>query len=247
MKFRLIEENKNTADILNTVVNNFEKMTEEEILDLSQEGITNTIESNSPLFISPNGSIIDVKKLTGLSNPMHLDFIYDLLYYLLTEVDKETSMEDITDTNGNVEAEELEYLTDKGWIRLNPGTSAVEKRFYIVLPFKNAIKPTERQYDILKEFIEYGQGKNKDQLLIYYGDSAKWYNLKNEEAQDIISEIKRYYAGFNESLNEVYPNKGESKKDFIARFMSVTKDEYPDIKQRYAVALNYWSRKDKQK
>lgn len=50
----------------------------------------------------------------------------------------------------------------------------------------------------------------------------------------------------NESLiNEVYPNKGESKEDFISRFMSVTKDEYPDQKQRYAVALSYWDRRNK--
>lgn len=48
-------------------------------------------------------------------------------------------------------------------------------------------------------------------------------------------------------LNEVYPNKGESKKDFIARFMSVTKDEYPDTKQRYAVAMSYWDRRNKKK
>ena len=48
-------------------------------------------------------------------------------------------------------------------------------------------------------------------------------------------------------LVEIYPNKGESKKDFIARFMSATKDEYPDTKQRYAVALSYWDRRDKKK
>lgn len=48
-------------------------------------------------------------------------------------------------------------------------------------------------------------------------------------------------------LVEVYPNKGESKQDFIDRFMSVTKDEYPDRKQRYAVALSYWNSKDKKK
>lgn len=46
-------------------------------------------------------------------------------------------------------------------------------------------------------------------------------------------------------LNEVYPNKGESKKDFISRFMSATKDEYPDTKQRYAVALSYWNKRDR--
>lgn len=425
MKFRLTEEKKikNMADVVNTLLNNFEKMTENEILDLTQEGITSTIEDNAPMFISPNGSIIDVKKLTGLATPMHLDFIYDLLYYKLNEIDNELSMDDITEVDESIEAEELEYLSDKGWIRLNPGTASVEKRFYCVLPFKDAIKPTERQYDILKDFIEYGIERNKKQLLIYYGDSAKWYNLQDEEAEDIINEIKRYYAGFNESLNEVfdangelyhpdeyrnikindnfkkwfkdggitnayhdplivyhgsrydfdyfipskssidfpdavyftdnkkiaetygntkpyfirmqkpyyinahrksfndfydemalelnqafnsgydgiiikdikddsmqtgsklvgttyvifdsyniksinnngnwdsntnnvyeatqinevYPNKGESKKDFISRFMSVTKDEYPDVKQRYAVSLQYWNRKDKKK
>jgi len=48
-------------------------------------------------------------------------------------------------------------------------------------------------------------------------------------------------------LTEVYPNKGESKDDFISRFMSVTKNEYPDRKQRYAVALSYWDRRNKSK
>lgn len=46
-------------------------------------------------------------------------------------------------------------------------------------------------------------------------------------------------------ITEIYPNKGESKKDFISRFMSATKDEYPDEKQRIAVAYSYWDRKDK--
>lgn len=44
-------------------------------------------------------------------------------------------------------------------------------------------------------------------------------------------------------LYEVYPHKNESKEEFIKRFMSETKDEYPDIKQRYAVALSYWNRR----
>ena len=51
----------------------------------------------------------------------------------------------------------------------------------------------------------------------------------------------------NNLLTEVYPHKGESKKDFTKRFMSVTKDEYPDIKQRYAVCMSYWSRRNKKR
>ena len=46
-------------------------------------------------------------------------------------------------------------------------------------------------------------------------------------------------------ITEIYPNKGESKQDFISRFMSATKDEYPDEKQRIAVAYSYWDRRDK--
>ena len=62
-------------------------------------------------------------------------------------------------------------------------------------------------------------------------------NLINDEGE--VEEV-------NESLlTEVYPNKGESKDDFISRFMSVTKDEYPDQKQRCAVALSYWDRRNK--
>ena len=46
-------------------------------------------------------------------------------------------------------------------------------------------------------------------------------------------------------LLEVYPQKGETKSDFINRFMRVTGSEYPDVKQRYAVANSYWERRNK--
>jgi len=39
-----------------------------------------------------------------------------------------------------------------------------------------------------------------------------------------------------------YPQKGESKEDFIKRFMSSNEanKDYPDQKQRYAVAMSFW-------
>ena len=56
-----------------------------------------------------------------------------------------------------------------------------------------------------------------------------------------LNELKRV---LEESIDkniliEVYPHKGEKKKDFISRFMSVTKDEYPDLKQRFAICMSY--------
>ena len=47
------------------------------------------------------------------------------------------------------------------------------------------------------------------------------------------------------NIHDVNPKENESKKDFIARFMKETKSEYPDTKQRYAVALSYWENKSK--
>lgn len=43
-------------------------------------------------------------------------------------------------------------------------------------------------------------------------------------------------------MHDVDPRSGESKDDFIARFMSETKSEYPDEKQRLAVAFSYWKK-----
>ena len=42
------------------------------------------------------------------------------------------------------------------------------------------------------------------------------------------------------SLNENAKEEGEKEDEFISRFMSATKNEYPDQKQRLAVAYSYW-------
>lgn len=68
-----------------------------------------------------------------------------------------------------------------------------------------------------------------------------YYDLEDHWGYVCIIEFK---TRFENTLNEVYPNKGESKEDFISRFMRVTKSEYPDIKQRYAIALSYWNKKN---
>lgn len=73
-----------------------------------------------------------------------------------------------------------------------------------------------------------------------FSDSA---NNKNEK----INKIKGYYNTSlykSKGLNEVYPQKNETKSDFINRFMRVTAKEYPDVKQRYAIALSYWNKKN---
>jgi len=82
----------------------------------------------------------------------------------------------------------------------------------------------------------------KDMIMKFYGVEAEIVEYPEEE-KDVLE--TGYLNETKESkLNEVYPHKDESKKDFISRFMKTTKSEYPDIKQRYAVAMSYWDRKD---
>lgn len=68
-----------------------------------------------------------------------------------------------------------------------------------------------------------------------------------EEKRDLLRE-KLDKEGVKYSLedskcNDVKPKKGEKKKEFLQRFMKETEKEYPDEKQRYAVANSYWERK----
>lgn len=99
-----------------------------------------------------------------------------------------------------------------------------EVQYYKPIPISAVVKVYDKS--IIKESIN----KNMDEMLKESDLGESFYEDENKE-----------------SLNEVYPNKGESKKDFINRFMKVTAKEYPDVKQRYAVANSYWERRDKKR
>lgn len=98
------------------------------------------------------------------------------------------------------------------------------------------------QYEIWGETIEYMIEHDQNTM----SEPQDWaiqvyYDLEDHWGYVCVIEFK---TRFENTLNEVYPNKGESKEDFISRFMKETKSEYPNIKQRYAIALSYWNKKN---
>lgn len=107
----------------------------------------------------------------------------------------------------------------------------------------------EKGYDacILKDIPSYGgRGPDFTEYCIFNKDLIKPMQEMSEEKRTNTMKFRLIEDRKDKSvLNEIYPNKGESEKDFISRFMSVTKDEYPNVKQRYAVAKSYWKRRDK--
>lgn len=86
-----------------------------------------------------------------------------------------------------------------------------------------------------------------DSKEIFSGISTDIITLKSSnQIKDIRNNDPTTSNNIDETLLlEIYPKKGESKKDFLQRFMSELVDEYPDEKQRYAVANSYWERRHK--
>ena len=125
------------------------------------------------------------------------------------------------DTSSNDEFTTLEKL---GCIRLNLG----DKNYsFIILP-KN--KPSKEQFDSLLKCLDYMQENywlyNYITLQSSWTGDRKEYKLKEYTSDEILKDIKKYYAGFN-VLNEIYIEESlsadfESKLyDFIAGGWSV--------------------------
>ena len=132
--------------------------------------------------------------------------------------------------------------------------SAQDKLRYYWEIESRAIKQPE---DLLRKF------KNKFPNQYYiWGEQFEWMLEHNEESfvepqnyalyleYDLDTNwgyiaLVEFKTRYQESLNEVYPQKNETKSDFINRFMRVTAKEYPNVKQRYAVANSYWDKHSK--
>lgn len=83
--------------------------------------------------------------------------------------------------------------------------------------------------------------------------NGKWYyEMKQDDGFTKLvgpyiseKEAREYFMKHrpNEKLRDVEPRVDEDKDEFISRFMRETKEEYPDEKQRLAIAYSYWNKK----
>jgi len=206
------------------------------------EGVSDTYDSlldyisttdeipTGPAYILPNGKFISILEN---NNDIHANLFYDFLLDNDLKYDCDYYMRVIEH--------------DYNWLRVNDGLSEEEERCYVSL---NDSKLSSAQYDSLLRWLDY-VSKHQAYVQVFINNdknSYVKYDLHEYIPDDIIKRIKRYYSSgelYEQVLDEVYPKKGESKEDFISRFMSVTKDEYPSQKQRLAVAYSYWNRRNK--
>lgn len=165
-----------------------------QILDLGEVEVTNTISKKSPQFILPNGSIIDAHKYLEDWDIEGEEVHAHVLDRIFTRI-----MENNTDNIHFMFSSTFEVLdefTDVfGLVRINPGTSEVENRFYCVIPYKDT-KMTSYQYDKLEEFLNIGmlELNKKDVIVMSTGGEYARYYFKETFPEDIIKKIKRYYS-----------------------------------------------------
>ena len=86
--------------------------------------------------------------------------------------------------------------------------------------------------DEMLDIVQKLRDKYGKRVYMKWGESSVFY-IKTKSPHSI------------DSIKDVDPKPNESKQEFLARFMNETKGEYPDEKQRYAVANSYWEKKGK--
>ena len=186
-------QDEEDTDYIELVKKEFESMSSNEIIDLLGIPNSSNIDSDSPMFLLPNGSIISVAqagKLIGqeLSDNIHSDMVYVILSAIAKKYNYDWDMDD-----GYYEDRKLGYLTyGLEWARMNCGETWAEKRFYCVLP--NHM--TSAQYRSLEKWLEWGADTGKEEVLVYVGrdEVNQTYGLEETFPEDIIKKIKRYYS-----------------------------------------------------
>ena len=247
MRFRLVEEinDKHAYSQKELLEKTDEQLVREFVIGLSTDeivkkggGFTSSSVKKGASFILPDGNLYFSDN--GKGEELHENILANIL---VTIIGNETGvwLDWITHLDEDGEDLMYNYLIDKlGWIKANTGLASVERRCYLVIPHRDSKRPTNLQYYTLEELLEYAKKADKKKVTVYEGMNGSEdfdYYLFADTPEGIVRSIRGFYArGYflhEKLLNEVYPNKGESKKDFIARFMKVTKDEYPDVKQKY--------------
>ena len=161
--------------------------------------------THGPMFILPNGKLIDPSdyaEYEGFTKEESMHGIVSL--YIIDKIFDDLGFD--RDYGSEIGDEFLDTLTEKyGWIRVNSGTGFVDGRCYIVIPSNKGNKPTSIQIDKLEEWLEYIQlsTRQEDFMIATPTGIKKIYSLVNNTPKDIIKNIHRYYNTGNlyESIN----------------------------------------------
>ena len=212
--------------------------------------------THGPMFILPNGKLIDPSDYAEYEGFTKEESIHGIVsLYIIDKIFDDLGFD--RDYDSEIGDEFLDTLTEKyGWIRVNSGTGFVDGRCYIVIPSNKGNKPSSMQIDKLEEWLEYIQlsTRQEDFMIATPTGIKKIYSLVNNTPKDIIKNIHRYYntgnlyeskytqKKLNEELKEYTTYKNTLAKDetIIPKYLyhSTTKENYKGIKESGYIGNN---------
>ena len=186
-----------TDDIFSTLASRIAKSIDlDSLLEEASIVPESDFDFNGPAFIMPDGRVINVDTNldgTGYKN-MHSELAYALFKNILTQRYPNATIA----TYGTVDHDLLILLTNHyGLARVNFGNTAMENRFYCVLPPRGK-NPSQAMYGKLIEFIDWGYNNKERYFNVFFGSGSGSehveYNLLQYTTDELIFNFKRGYA-----------------------------------------------------
>lgn len=179
----------------NKLINGFKKTDDRELCKTLD---TTTSIPYGPSFVLPDGTIVysEEGEYAG-SEVIHEELIEEMLRVAADKLDISLSKIMLDYAWSDVINSIFDnIMDDRGWVRLNTGTSDVDDRYYMVLPKR---RPTNAQFSVVEDFINEGYDDGQPEILVYIEDNAqrptsKVYSYDEYLPEDILKNIKRYYA-----------------------------------------------------
>lgn len=211
----LIPETNVYVDFVNELHSKFNSMSTEQIISFLNINQRNDLDTESPMFILPNGKFVSVQETLDTNGVdtvelTHLSICECFAWRLMSDLKYDTdTIEEIVDQDWRLERELGDFLAELtyklGWARINCGTKAVDRRFYGVLP--NEV--TNKQWWSFETWLNWGYDQNKSDVLVFVTDEAIAKKFKMNDfapifPEDIIKTIRRFYSSgrFYESVSD---------------------------------------------
>lgn len=194
---------KRIEKVINHYVDNIPLNDIEEYIERVGGEVGYDISSNSPQFITPKGTIISVAKVMSKAPNgfllTHGTYERLLAKEIIKDVCKENGIEKpsyFAYMQNSIGEKIDDVLLENNYIRINPGTPGVDRRFYCALPEIEGSRLRSRQFDRLLDFFEMGESSGYKGVLVYIGDDLKRFAFDEDYgAREAVKDVKRYYMG----------------------------------------------------
>lgn len=204
-----------------------DKMTDDEIIRSCNLNTSDGKVNRGASFILPRGTTISVDDNSNNGDSTHTELIdiiclklfkdsgavFSEYYSRDYDLDKNGMLDELDFYSLCEDTNIIGFMTDeRGWIRINTGSSVSESRYYCVL--SQDFDVAEKQLEVLNDFFYFGMSHNQQSVLIYFGDAGEndaTYYFDMSSPEDICNYIRKW-----SKTGEITEGKKKNKSDWYS-------------------------------